>query len=345
MSAPLLSVRDLRTSFFSARGEVQAVRGVSFDVHPGEILGIVGESGSGKSITCMSILRLLKRNGRILGGEANFLGQNLFALDEAEMRILRGNDIAVIFQDPMTSLNPTLTVGEQIIETLLRHRRVSRAQARARAVELFELVRIPSAAQRLKSYPHEFSGGMRQRVMIAMALCCDPKLLIADEPTTALDVTIQRQILALLKELQSRLGMAVILITHDLGVIAETADRLIVLYGGMVMEEGRVRDVFANPRHPYTQGLLASIPDLRDTEHKRLRPIAGSPPDMAHPPKGCPFTPRCPHAMAICGTSVPALFDADDTTNLRPSQAARCWLHHPDAPQVAAVNGVLEAAV
>jgi oligopeptide transport system ATP-binding protein len=342
MSVPLLQVRDLTTSFFSARGEVQAVRGVSFDVYSGEILGIVGESGSGKSITCMSILRLLKKSGRILKGEAKFEGRDLLKLDQRELRALRGNDIAVIFQDPMTSLNPTLTVGEQIIETILRHRKVTRAEATVRAIELFDLVRIPSAAARLKSYPHEFSGGMRQRVMIAMALSCDPKLLIADEPTTALDVTIQRQILALLKELQARLGMAVILITHDLGVIAEVTDRLIVLYGGMVMEEGKVRDVFANPRHPYTRGLLSSVPDLREKEHKRLTPIAGAPPDMAHPPKGCPFTPRCPHARAICGTTVPPLFTDKEAANLRLGQGARCWLHHKDAPLVPAINAGVE---
>ena len=324
MSAPILSVRDLATSFFSQRGQVQAVRGVCFVVYPGEILGIVGESGSGKSITCMSVLRLLKASGRIMGGQALFDGQDLLALDEADLRDLRGNKIGMIFQDPMTSLNPTLSVGEQVIETILRHRKASRAEARARAIELFELVRIPSAAARLASYPHEFSGGMRQRVMIAIALACDPKLLIADEPTTALDVTIQRQILGLLRDLQQRLGMAVILITHDLGVIAEVTDRIVVMYGGLVMETGPVRDLFATPRHPYTQGLLASVPDLRDDTHQRLTPIPGSPPDMAHPPTGCPFTPRCPHAMAQCQTALPPLFG--DT------QSARCWLHHPDAP-------------
>ena len=328
----MLSVKDLRTSFVSQRGEVQAVRGVSFDVAAGEMLGIVGESGSGKSITCMSILRLLKANGRIKSGEAVFEGRDLFKLDEDAMRDLRGNEIAVIFQDPMTSLNPTLTVGEQVIETILRHRKVGRAEARQRAIELFELVSIPSAARRLKSYPHEFSGGMRQRVMIAMALSCDPKLLIADEPTTALDVTIQRQILLLLKDLQKRLGMAVILITHDLGVIAEVTDRIMVMYGGLVMEQGGVREVFARPRHPYTQGLLASIPDLRDDTHHRLTPIAGSPPDMAHPPEGCPFAPRCPHAMAQCVAALPPLFDG-----------ARCWLHHPEAPRVVGVNVAVAA--
>ncbi|MCF1741171.1 ABC transporter ATP-binding protein [Paradevosia shaoguanensis] len=331
----LLSVKNLKTSFFTSRGEVQAVRGVSFDVRPGEILGIVGESGSGKSITCMSVLRLLKSSGRVVGGEALFEGRDLLKLDDDDLRQLRGNEIAMIFQDPMTSLNPTLTVGEQVMETILRHRKVTRAEARQRVIELFELVRIPNAAQRLRAYPHQFSGGMRQRVMIAMALSCDPKLLIADEPTTALDVTIQRQILALLKELQSRLGMAVILITHDLGVIAEVTDRVLVMYGGMAMEQGPVREVFARPSHPYTRGLLSSIPDLRDGEHHRLTPIPGSPPDMLRPPPGCPFAPRCPHTMAQCIAAVPPLFEIGS------AHEARCWLHHPDAPKVL---GEMEAA-
>ena len=331
----LLSVRDLKTSFFTSRGEVQALRGVSFDVRPGEILGIVGESGSGKSITCMSVLRLLKSAGRVIGGEALFEGRDLLKLDDEDLRQLRGNEIAMIFQDPMTSLNPTLSVGEQVMETILRHRKVTRAEARQRAIELFELVRIPNAAERLKAYPHQFSGGMRQRVMIAMALSCDPKLLIADEPTTALDVTIQRQILALLKELQSRLGMAVILITHDLGVIAEVTDRVLVMYGGMAMEQGPVREVFARPSHPYTRGLLASIPKLREGMHARLTPIPGSPPDMLRPPKGCPFAPRCPQAMLQCEAAMPPLFD------IGTEHDARCWLHHPEAPKV---TGELEAA-
>ena len=332
MNAPLLSVTDLRTSFFTSRGEVQAVRGVSFTLRPGEIFGIVGESGSGKSITCMSVLKLLKSGGRVVGGRAEFEGRDLLTLDERDLRELRGNEIGLIFQDPMTSLNPTLTVGEQIIETILRHRKVSRAEARKRAIELFELVRIPSAEKRLKSYPHEFSGGMRQRVMIAIALSCNPKLLIADEPTTALDVTIQRQILALLKELQSRLGMAVILITHDLGVIAETADRVLVMYGGMVMEEAPVAQLFARPSHPYTRGLLAAIPDLRDGTHKRLTPIPGSPPDMRAPPPGCPFAPRCPQAMAQCAAALPPIYPIEE------GHGARCWLHHPEAPRVPGLN-------
>lgn len=327
----LLKIENLSTSFFTSRGEVQAVRGVNFEVMPGEILGIVGESGSGKSITCMSIMRLLKSNGRVVSGTAHFEGKNLTDLPEVEMRKLRGNDIAMIFQDPMTSLNPTLTVGEQIIETILAHNSVSRKQARARVVELFELVKIPEAASRLGSYPHEFSGGMRQRVMIAMALACDPKLLIADEPTTALDVTIQRQILLLLKEIQSRLNMAVILITHDLGVIAEITDRIMVMYGGMVMEEASVDDLFKNPSHPYTKGLLTSIPKIGQEGKERLKPIPGSPPDMLRPPAGCPFAPRCEKAMQICLEEMPERFVV--TSDL--PHTSKCWLHHPDAPQEA----------
>ncbi|MGJ8530165.1 ABC transporter ATP-binding protein [Maritalea sp.] len=326
---PLLEVKDLTTSFFTSRGEVQAVRGVDFNVFPGEILGIVGESGSGKSITCMSILRLLKNNGRVIKGSANFEGQNLLDLVEPDMRKLRGNDIAMIFQDPMTSLNPTLTVGEQIIETIITHRNSSRKAARQRVIELFELVKIPEAASRLNSYPHEFSGGMRQRVMIAMALSCDPKLLVADEPTTALDVTIQRQILLLLKEIQSRLGMAIILITHDLGVIAEAADRLLVMYGGMVMETGNVDIVFAKPAHPYTQGLLTSVPKVNTSNREKLLPIPGSPPDMLRPPTGCPFAPRCLHAMEVCVEEVPPSFELEGDH----IHKSRCWLRHPDAPE------------
>lgn len=332
MSEPILSVRDLTTSFYTRRGEVQAVRGVSFDVRQGEILGLVGESGSGKSITCMSVLRLLKAGGKIKSGSATFEGTDILSLDEEALSDLRGNRIGVIFQDPMTSLNPTLTVGEQVMEAVRRHRKASAAEARARAVELFELVRIPSAAKRLDSYPHEFSGGMRQRVMIAMALACDPKLLIADEPTTALDVTIQRQILALLKDLQRRLGMSVILITHDLGVIAEVTDRVLVLYGGLIMETAPVRELFARPAHPYTVGLLGAVPDLRDDTHKRLTPIPGSPPNMLAPPQGCPFAPRCPHAMAQCMAALPPLFGE--------VHQSRCWLQHPEAPKVDAVHEV-----
>ncbi|WP_226779954.1 ABC transporter ATP-binding protein [Oceaniglobus trochenteri] len=330
----LLSVQGLQSEFRTARGVVKAVRGVDLTVAAGEVLGIVGESGSGKSVTCMSILKLLKRQGHITAGKALFQGRDLLTLSEAQLSDIRGDEIAVIFQDPMSSLNPTLTVGAQVIEVILRHRKVSRAQARARAVELFDLVRIPAAESRVDAYPHEFSGGMRQRAMIAMALACDPKLLIADEPTTALDVTIQRQILTLLKDIQARMGMAMILITHDLGVIAETCDRVCVMYGGLVMEEAPVKALFARPSHPYTRGLLAAVPDLRDGMRQRLSPIPGSPPDMADPPPGCPFAPRCPAAMVHCVAERPPLFIATDTPRLGGGQSARCWLMHPDAPEV-----------
>lgn len=330
MTAVLLSLQDLRTEYRTNRGTVQAVRGVDLTLRKGEILGLVGESGSGKSVTCMSILKLLKRGGHITSGRAEFEGTDLLKLSDRQLTRIRGDRVGVIFQDPMSALNPTMTVGRQIVEVLMRHRPVTKAQARARAIELFELVRIPSASDRIDSYPHEFSGGMRQRVMIAMALACDPDLLIADEPTTALDVTIQRQILALLKELRDRLGMAIILVTHDLGVIAETADRVMVLYGGQVMEEASVADIFAAPRHPYTRGLLAAIPDPR-LAGRALSPVPGSPPDMRNPPSGCPFAPRCPKAMGICSTP-PALYDATAGQGLRDGQRARCWLADPAAP-------------
>ncbi|WP_237153903.1 ABC transporter ATP-binding protein [Oryzibacter oryziterrae] len=328
----LLDVDGLTTSFFTRRGEVKSVRGVSFRVAAGETLGIVGESGSGKSVTCMSILRLLKTGGKVVSGRALFEGRDLLALDEDEMSDLRGNAIGMIFQDPMTSLNPTLTVGEQVIETIIRHRPVSRAAARQRAIELFDMVRIPSPEARLRAYPHEFSGGMRQRVMIAIALACEPKLLIADEPTTALDVTIQRQILVLLKELQAKLGMAIILITHDLGIIVEFTDRMLVMYGGQVMEEGLVTAVFRQPAHPYTRGLIAAIPNIADDNGQRLRPIPGSPPDMHDPPPGCPFAPRCPEAMLQCRVPAPMIQAAI-------GQSSRCWRLHPDAPRPVEQDG------
>ncbi|MEX0969794.1 MAG: ABC transporter ATP-binding protein [Paracoccaceae bacterium] len=338
MSHTLLNVTNLHTDFETSRGDVKAVRGVSLSVAAGEILGIVGESGSGKSVTCMSILRLLKRQGRIRAGVAEFEGRDLMKLSERELSDLRGNDIAVIFQDPMSSLNPTLTVGEQVMETIIRHRKTSRAAARARTIELFKLVRIPAAETRVDAYPHEFSGGMRQRAMIAIALACDPKLLIADEPTTALDVTIQRQILGLLKDIQARMGMAILLITHDLGVIAEVCDRVMVMYGGMVMEQASVHRLFEAPRHPYTHGLLASVPDLRAAHRARLQPIAGSPPDMLRPPPGCPFAPRCAHARSQCAAAVPPLFGPDDTALLKSGHTARCWLLHADAPKAEGIN-------
>lgn len=332
MTAPILRVRGLETVYRTSRGTVHAVRGLDMTVRKGEILGLVGESGSGKSVTCMSLLRLLKRGGTIENGTAEFDGNDLLALSERELTHVRGDRIGVVFQDPMSALNPTMTVGRQIVEAVLRHRNIGKAAAYARAVELFKLVRIPSPEARIHSYPHEFSGGMRQRVMIAIALACEPSLLIADEPTTALDVTIQRQILALLKELRDRLGMAMILVTHDLGVIAETADRVMVLYGGKVMEEAPVADIFAAPKHPYTRGLLAAIPDPRK-KGIALNPIPGSPPDMRHPPSGCPFAPRCPEARRICLTP-PPLFSAPQSPALRPEQNVRCWLLDPQIPKI-----------
>ncbi|WP_281984824.1 ABC transporter ATP-binding protein [Thalassorhabdomicrobium marinisediminis] len=330
MTAPLLSLRDLRTEYRTDRGVVQAVRGVDLTLHRGEILGLVGESGSGKSVTCMSLLKLLKRGGHITSGTADFDGIDLLSLSDRALTRVRGDRIGVIFQDPMSALNPTMTVGRQIVEVLMQHRRIGKNAARARAVELFKLVRIPSPETRIDNYPHEFSGGMRQRVMIAIALACEPDILIADEPTTALDVTIQRQILALLKELRDRLGMAIILVTHDLGVIAETADRVMVLYGGQVMEEAPVADLFAAPQHPYTRGLLAAIPDPR-LAGRTLSPVRGSPPDMRSPPPGCPFAPRCPRAMRICATP-PPMYDGTESARLRPTQRSRCWLADANAP-------------
>lgn len=330
MSAPMLKVRDLETVYRTSRGTVQAVRGVDLTLQKGEILGVVGESGSGKSVTCMSILRLLKRGGTVENGTAEFDGVDLLRLSERKLTHIRGDKIGVVFQDPMSALNPTMTVGRQIVEAVQQHRKISKPEARARAVELFKLVRIPSAETRIDNYPHEFSGGMRQRVMIAIALACEPSLLIADEPTTALDVTIQRQILALLKELRDRLGMAIILVTHDLGVIAETADRVMVLYGGQVMEEASVADLFETPQHPYTRGLLAAIPDPRNAG-AALAPIPGSPPDMRTPPSGCPFAPRCPQARQVCLTPTP-LYTPEISPHLRENQRVRCWLMDPYAP-------------
>ncbi len=301
MSAePLLRVRDLQTHFFGDAGVVRAVDGVSFDVHAGQTLAVVGESGSGKSVTALSILRLVPQPpGRIVGGSIVFRGRNLLEASEREMRGIRGKEISMIFQEPMTSLNPVFTCGEQIIETLVLHERISRQAARGRAIEMLELVGIPLPAQRIDEYPHQMSGGMRQRVMIAMALACHPSVLIADEPTTALDVTIQAQILELLRRLQRDMGMAVILITHDLGVVAETADHVAVMYAGRVVEYCDVRSAFRKPLHPYTAGLQASLPRLGAVQD-RLRVIPGTVPNPAKFPIGCRFHPRCPVAQNRC---------------------------------------------
>ncbi|HVL70276.1 MAG TPA: ABC transporter ATP-binding protein [Beijerinckiaceae bacterium] len=304
----LLSVRDLQTFFFTEDGITRAVDGVSFDVAPGETLGIVGESGCGKSVTALSVMRLLpERLARTVGGTAVFEGENLFDLDEAAMRRIRGNRIAMIFQEPMTSLNPVLTIGHQIAESVRIHQGASPAEARARAVEMLNLVRIPDAARRLADYPHQFSGGMRQRVMIAMALACNPKLLVADEPTTALDVTIQAQILHLMLELKERTGAAVILITHDLGVVAETCQRVIVMYAGRKIEEAPILELFDRPAHPYTRGLMASIPRFRGAGKRRLAEIPGIVPSLREPIAGCAFAPRCPYAAERCRLEAPPL--------------------------------------
>jgi oligopeptide/dipeptide ABC transporter ATP-binding protein len=317
--APLLEVRDLRTSFATEGGEMRAVDGVSFAIRPETTLGLVGESGCGKSVTALSIMGLVPQPpGRIAGGEIVFEGEDLLRLSPSRLRDLRGNEIAMIFQEPMTSLNPAFTVGDQIAEALERHRGLSRAEAMARAVELLGRVRIPSPESRAHDYPHKLSGGMRQRVMIAMALACDPKLLIADEPTTALDVTIQAQILELLRRLRAETGMAVLLITHDLGVVAELADEVAVMYLGRIVEKAPVRALFETPHHPYTIGLLGSIPKLHEKE-TRLAAIEGMVPSPLAPPDGCRFNPRCPFAVERCRREEPPLLE------LAPGHVAACW--------------------
>ena len=308
MAEPLLSVRGLSTRFRTERGTVQAVDNVSFDVSPGETLAIVGESGSGKSVTALSLLRLIPNPpGQIVGGEILFEGRDLLKLDDEQMRQVRGNRIAMIFQEPMSSLNPALTVGMQIGEPMVVHQRSRWADALKAATGLLERVRIPDAASRLHTWPHQYSGGMRQRTMIAMALACKPRLIIADEPTTALDVTVQAQILDLLKELTRETQAALILITHDLGVVARYADQVAVMYGGRIVEQAPAEQLYASPRHPYTQGLLASIPRLDGEAGKRLVPIEGQPPDLAALPPGCAFQPRCRLATSACGVQQPPL--------------------------------------
>ncbi len=302
----LLEVNGLRTHFFTSAGVVKAVDGVTFDLMEGESLAIVGESGCGKSITALSIMRLIPSPpGRILGGSIRFMGEDLLAQDDKAMRDIRGNRIGMVFQEPMTSLNPVLTIGRQLTEAVQRHLGYDDEAAHARASELLELVGIPDAANRLRAYPHEFSGGMRQRVMIAMALSCSPKLLIADEPTTALDVTIQAQILELIQQVQRELGIAVIIITHNLGVVARYVDRINVMYAGRIVERGTLHQVFDQPQHPYTKGLLASVPRLDKPKGERLIPIEGMPPDLSNLPAGCAFRERCAYAIARCEEDVP----------------------------------------
>ncbi len=318
--AKLLEVKNLKTQFFTQDGVVHAVNGISYSVDKGETVAIVGESGSGKSVGVMSLIRLIPQPpGKIVDGEVWFDGQDLLKLDEDELRTIRGNRIAMIFQDPMTSLNPVLTVGRQITESLELHLNMNGEQARKRAVELLEMVGIPGADARLDDYPHQFSGGMRQRVMIAMGLSCNPQLLIADEPTTALDVTIQAQIVDLVTRLKNELGMAIIWITHDLGVVAGMAERVLVMYAGFIVEEAPVDLLYAEPRHPYTLGLLRSIPRLDLGRQKRLIPIEGLPPDLLEPPNHCPFAPRCAFAEEKCWTQNPPL------ELVSPNHKAACW--------------------
>ena len=324
MSEHLLSVQDLHTSFFTDSGEVQAVNGVSFDLDPGEILGIVGESGSGKSVTAYSIMRILADTGRIVSGSIHYKGQNLVELSEKEMLGFRGKCCSIIFQDPMTSLNPVFTIGDQLKEAVVLHTTKRGAEADARVIELLELVGINEPHKRVKQYPFEHSGGMRQRVMIAMALACEPDILIADEPTTALDVTIQAQILELIQDLQNKLGMAVILVTHDLGVIADMCDNIVVMYGGRICERGTASEIFYNPKHEYTKGLLRSIPNVNNMK-KKLIPIAGTPINMLNMPKGCAFCARCDAAMKICLTEVP------EELSINENHKAACWMNVREA--------------
>ena len=316
----LLEVKDLHTSFFTPAGEVKAVNGISFNLERGKVLGIVGESGSGKSVTAYSIMQILASTGKIVSGSIMFDGQELVNSGEKVMKTVRGNKISIIFQDPMTSLNPTYTIGHQLMEAILLHTNRNRQQARERAIEMLRLVNVNEPEKRMKQYPFEFSGGMRQRVMIAMALACEPDILIADEPTTALDVTIQAQILELMKSLQEELGMAIIMITHDLGVVAQLCDEVIVMYAGSICEQGTAEEIFYNPCHEYTKGIIRSIPTA-DSAGTRLKPISGTPIDLLNMPKGCPFAPRCENAMKIC------LKERCERMRINEDHQAACWMN------------------
>ncbi|ASS74523.1 peptide ABC transporter ATP-binding protein [Tumebacillus algifaecis] len=327
----ILEVKDLKVSFHTYAGEVQAVRGVTFNLKKGECLAIVGESGCGKSVTSQAIMRLIQTPPGEIKADSQILFDgktDIVKLTDREMENVRGSEMGMIFQDPMTSLNPTMKVGSQIAEGLIKHQGLSRQAARERAIEMLRLVGIPNPESRVEQYPHQFSGGMRQRVMIAIALACNPKLLIADEPTTALDVTIQAQILDLMRDLQEKTGASIIIITHDLGVVADVAQKVVVMYAGKVVENGLIDDVFYNPQHPYTWGLLRSVPRLDSSKDEDLIPIEGTPPDLIAPPKGCAFAPRCPYAMEICMEQDPEM------TKLDQNHSAACWLLHPNAPKV-----------
>jgi oligopeptide transport system ATP-binding protein len=326
----LLEVKNLRVSYHTYAGEVQSVRGVSFSLDKGESMAIVGESGCGKTVTSKSIMGLIQTPpGEIKKGSSIlFNGKDILKFSEKEWRGFRGSEVSMVFQDPMTSLNPTMKVGNQIAESLIIHNGMSKKEAFNEAVKMLKLVDIPNAESRAKQYPHEFSGGMRQRAMIAMALACNPKLLVADEPTTALDVTIQAQIIDLMKDLQKKLGTAIILITHDLGVVADIAQHVVVMYAGQIVERGTTDDIFYNPQHPYTWSLLKSVPRLDSDKKEELVSIHGTPPDLIAPPKGCPFATRCNYCMPICRETLPV------TTEISSTHQASCWLHHPYAPKV-----------
>lgn len=316
----LLDVKDLQVSFFTPSGEVKAVNGISYKLKYGEVMGIVGESGSGKSVEAYSLIGLLQSPGKVIGGSVSFEGEDVLAYTEKQMQEFRGNRVSMIFQNPMTSLNPVYTVGNQLIEAVLCHEKIGKEAARKRAMDMLELVGINNVDKRMKQYPHEFSGGMRQRVMIAMGLVCNPKLLIADEPTTALDVTIQAQILEIMKELKKKIEMSIIFITHNLGVVAEICDFVSVMYGGRIVEQGPVDDIFYNPSHPYTRGLLLSMPRVDAENYERLIPIEGTPVDLLNAPKGCPFAARCENCMKVCLQNMPELIQVGE------KHVSACWL-------------------
>lgn len=334
MAENILEVKDLKVSFDTYAGEVQAVRGVTFDVANGEVLAIVGESGCGKSVTAQTIMKLNPMPpARIKSGSITLDGNDIVAASEKNMQNIRGSIVSMIFQDPMTSLNPTMVVGKQLTEAIVKHNKISKEEARKEAIRLLQVVQIPNPEQRIKQYPHEFSGGMRQRVMIAMALSCSPKLLIADEPTTALDVTIQAQIMDLMSDIKNNIGTSIILITHDLGVVANLADRVVVMYAGKIVERGKVTDIFYNPSHPYTIGLLESLPRLDSDRAEDLLAIDGTPPDLFAPPEGCEFAARCKYCMKICQTEVPPAFSIND------DHSSACWMLHPDCKTKADKGG------
>ncbi|MDD4503596.1 MAG: ABC transporter ATP-binding protein [Clostridiaceae bacterium] len=330
----VLEVKNLQISFQTFFGEVEAVRGITFSVGKKETVAIVGESGCGKSVTASGIMQLLPMPPAFFkGGEIFFNGENLLKKTEKQMQGIRGNKISMVFQDPMTSLNPTMKIGYQIVEGLMKHHKMSREAAIKKSIEMLELVAVPQPDKRINQYPHEFSGGMRQRVMIALAMVCNPQLLIADEPTTALDVTVQAQILELMRKLQDKLGMSIIIITHDLGIVADVSDRVVVMYAGQILEVGLTDEIFASPKHPYTRKLLASVPRLDMSRDEPLHSIDGTPPDLYVPPKGCSFYDRCTEAMKICKNNMPELDEHSIT------HKSRCWLNHPMAQKANSVDG------